>query len=99
MRSAPPVAVPATKHGEVWRWISVDSVYMCIYIHTSFNVHMYSFSIYTHIYIYVCICTYVIYIYVYDVVEINFDQLGCNWCSSEVPMMSCPKMGENSGIQ
>ena len=62
---------------------------------------MYSFSIYMYVYMY--ICTYVIYIYiyiyVYDVVEINFDQLGCNWCSSEVPMMSCPKMGENRGIE
>ena len=44
-------------------------------------------------------CTLSLYIYVYDVVEINFDQLGCNWCSSEVPMMSCPKMGENRGIE
>ena len=60
---------------------------------------MYSFSIYMYVYMYICTYVIYIYIYVYDVVEINFDQLGCNWCSSEVPMMSCPKMGENRGIE
>ena len=78
-----------TKSGEVWRWIRVYSV--CIYIYIQSALCTYSLYICEYIYIYIYIYTRNVCRMPYQYSEINFDQLGFTWCSSDVPMiMICP---------